>query len=326
MGVFVNREGLRQAGFRNLIQAGLLLVGMAAVLGACAWLIAGEAGIAATGVAVTAATLVVPRLGPATVMRLHRGAELPPWRVPELAAALKEIARRAGLAATPTLYWLPDRAVNAFAAGGPARAAIGLSDGAFRTLSLREMEAVLAHEVAHIATGDTGLLRLTELIAGATRFTALFGLTAGLLLALTGSAETVPVWTTLAFAAASPAVVLLQLAFARNREFAADLGAVALTGDPFGLISALERIEALGRRGWPWIVGGAARMLPPVLLRSHPPTRERVVRLLRQVQIASPAQDLLDSPAETSRIMTDGRRATAIGRSPFGRMHMGWRI
>lgn len=320
MSVYVDREGLRQAGLRTLIQAASLLTGMAAVLAVCAWLIAGEAAVIGTAAVVAFATLIVPRLGPGTIMRLHRGAALPAWRVPDLSAVLEQVARRADLPTVPALYWLPDRAVNAFAAGTPVRSAIGLSDGAFRTLTLREMQAVLAHEVAHIAAGDTNLLRLSELMASATRFTALFGLTACLLIVLTETVAAVPVLTTMAFAAASPAVTLLQLAFARNREFAADLGAVRLTGDPVGLVSALERIDSLGRRGWPWIVGGTARVLPPALLRSHPPTRERVERLLRQVQIASLAQDLLDSTTGSSRIINHGSRGALDGRSPFGGM------
>ncbi len=76
---------------------------------------------------------------------------------------------------------------------------------------------------------------------------------------------------------------LLQLALSRTREFEADLGSSLLTGDPKGLASAPAKLEqgrgSLFRRllmpGW-----GRA----PSLMQTHPPTRERIERLLSIVE------------------------------------------
>lgn len=289
MAVVLRQDGLKRAGWRNRAHAALLLGGMSAVLALCVWLVGGGSALLSAALVIAAGLVVMPALSPAMIMRLHRAVPVPARQVPELALNLADIARRAGLSAVPDLYWLPDRGINAVAVGGATRSAIGLSDGAFRSLTLREMRAVLAHEVTHIAAGDTRLLRLTGVIAQLTRWTALFGLLTCLVLLVFLGAVGVSWWTVAALGVASPLVALLELAFWRNREFAADLGGVTLTGDPMGLVAALDRIDNLERRNWPWLMGRVAPLPPPLLLRTHPPTGERVGRLLEHVRLTQPA-------------------------------------
>jgi heat shock protein HtpX len=74
---------------------------------------------------------------------------------------------------------------------------------------------------------------------------------------------------------------VLQLALSRTREYAADLGAVRLTGDPRGLASALHRLEQLNRGLLSRLFPGGGGMPIPNILRTHPETEERVERLLR---------------------------------------------
>jgi heat shock protein HtpX len=74
---------------------------------------------------------------------------------------------------------------------------------------------------------------------------------------------------------------VLQLALSRTREYAADLGAVQLTGDPRGLASALRRLEQLNRGLLSRLFPGAGRVPLPQFLQTHPETDERVRRLLR---------------------------------------------
>ena len=75
---------------------------------------------------------------------------------------------------------------------------------------------------------------------------------------------------------------LLQLALSRSREFNADLGAVRLTGDAKGLASALAKLERItSGTGFPWIVPGREKsQTVPATLRTHPPTDERIRRIL----------------------------------------------
>ena len=73
---------------------------------------------------------------------------------------------------------------------------------------------------------------------------------------------------------------LLQLALSRAREFDADLKAATLTRDPAGLASALRKLDRYQGAFWEEIVLPGRRMPEPSLLRTHPPTAERIERLL----------------------------------------------
>jgi heat shock protein HtpX len=81
-------------------------------------------------------------------------------------------------------------------------------------------------------------------------------------------------------------MVLLQLALSRSREFNADLGAVQLTGDANGLASALRKLERLNYHGsfWQRILQPGSHRAQPAFLRTHPPTEERVRRLLEHIE------------------------------------------
>jgi heat shock protein HtpX len=74
--------------------------------------------------------------------------------------------------------------------------------------------------------------------------------------------------------------LLLQLALSRTREFEADQGAAELTGDPEGLARALDRMEAQQRGLMQNLFGIGRSPVGSNLLRTHPPTEERIRRLM----------------------------------------------
>jgi heat shock protein HtpX len=135
-----------------------------------------------------------------------------------------------------------------------------LTDGMIRTLSLRELSGVLAHEISHIRNGDLWLMGLADTVSRLTRMMSLFGQILLLVLAPTIGA-------------------LLQLALSRTREYDADLGGALLTGDPMALAGALRKLERYGRGLWESLLMPGRRNPNPSLLRTHPPTEERIRRL-----------------------------------------------
>src|SRR5690606_39075279 len=142
-------------------------------------------------------------------------------------------------------YVEPVSIVNDIDTGARRHASNALNDGLLRRLSMLELQAVLAHEVAHIAQEDLRVMGLADSISRLTNLLALLGQVALLIsipVLLVGAAEIN--WIGLLLLAASPQLALLaQLGLSRVREFDADRMAVELTGDPHGLASALAKIE-----------------------------------------------------------------------------------
>nr|WP_293027451.1 M48 family metalloprotease [Natronococcus sp.] len=208
----------------------------------------------------------------------------------ELATIRTTVARLAGQADVPAPgLRLVDRRTPTALAGGyrPATSTIVLSRGIVDSLEGRELEAVLAHEIAHVANRDAAVL--TALSApGSVARTA------------TGRYGFNPVLEPLAML--TDAVSRAAVAFvARGREYAADDGAVAITGDPAGLAGALETLDTdLERRPEsdlrekdvttafsivppPWeehrFFDRTRRLLARGLFGTHPATERRIDRL-----------------------------------------------
>ena len=200
-------------------------------------------------------------------------------QAPELYDMVAALARSAGLSRSPALYLAQNGVLNAATVGSAQSASIIVTTGLLRRLSTREIYAVLAHELSHVANEDLTLFRFAEALRQAVNIfvrvgwlLVIFALPVVLATGtLTGSAI-------LALLGAPIAATLLQAALLRTREFEADRTAAELTGDPEGLAQALSRIE--------YVQENTLRMMLPVsrqshpLFRTHPPTRERVQRLL----------------------------------------------
>ncbi|MCB1954184.1 MAG: M48 family metalloprotease [Rhodocyclaceae bacterium] len=265
----------------NRLQSTVLLIAMLAIAGLAAHLLLGPVG-AVLALALACASLASdPAACAALTLRQLRARPLSRCEAPALWRILDDLALRAGLPATPVPHRVRSPVPNAFALGQVQDSAIGLTDALLAQLDRRELTAVLAHEVAHIAHDDLRMLNLTAQTARMTQWMALLG-QALLLLALpslwldTGWHVD---WLAVGLLAASPYLALwLQSGLSRTREFDADLKAVALTGDPRGLALALARIDAAQPR-WLHRALGLSRLRVPDWLSSHPATRARIGRL-----------------------------------------------
>jgi heat shock protein HtpX len=194
---------------------------------------------------------------------------------------------------------LPAPTVRLVGSRTPAAAAIGyrlatstivVSTELLEELDDRELEEVLAHEVAHVANRDAAVLTLLSAPGAAARET----------IDRQGGNPIIAVPAAVMVATSRFCAALV----ARSREYAADDGAVAITGDPAALASALETLDrgVAGRpttdlRGSaaafsivpvPWseqrFVDLSKRALYRRILGTHPRTRRRLERLERWVQ------------------------------------------
>jgi heat shock protein HtpX len=170
--------------------------------------------------------------------------------------------------------------MNAFTVGSPENAAIAVSQSLLDGLSYSEISAVLAHEVSHIRSNDMRIIGFADMANRLIHGLSLFGqllLIISLPLVLFGNSGINLI--AIALLIFAPVIsAMLQLALSRTREYNADLGAVELMGNPESLATALAKIEHHGttffkRLAWP--VNPDSQ-----ILRTHPPTRERIRRLL----------------------------------------------
>jgi len=202
-------------------------------------------------------------------------------------------ARAAGIAVPEVaIYDAPEP--NAFATG-PSRnnALVAVSTGLLHGMTPDEVEAVLAHEVSHVANGDMVTLTLIQGVVNT--FVIAIAKVAGYLVdrALSSGSDEEYQGPGLAYYVTSIAAELLLgilasavvLWFSRQREFRADAGGARLAGRG-KMIAALERLRALqdqpshlpSQMAAFGINGGVAEGLKRLFL-SHPPLEERIAAL-----------------------------------------------
>jgi heat shock protein HtpX len=174
--------------------------------------------------------------------------ELSPSELRPLRRLLENVSIAAGLSVTPELRIVDDAAPNAFAAGlRPEKSFVGVTTGLVRTMPKRELEAVLAHEVAHIRHRDTYLMTMAVVFAGVIALVADIGFRS---LAYGGRSRReaggiiVLVIALVGFVLAPFAAVLLRMSLSRRREFLADAGASEILNDPEAMALALRRLES----------------------------------------------------------------------------------
>ena len=297
----------------NALQSLLLVIVLIGICALAGMLLLGAAGFWLAIGACVAVLVFQPAASTRITLSLYRAQPIPPRAAPWLWHTQATLAERAELPTTPELYYVPSPMINAFAVGNRQRSAIAVTDGLLRGLSPRELTGVLAHETAHIASGDLRVMGLADYVSRLTSLLALAGqvfllLSLPWLLAGTLSVS----WAGLLLLIAAPHIALLaQLGLSRVREFDADLQAAALTGDPLGLAAALARIER-AQRSWLNVLLPGWGNPEPSWLRTHPATAERIRRLQ---SLATTAQSGQSRPAPPTY-----RHPAAMGHDD----HVGW--
>jgi len=173
-------------------------------------------------------------------------------QVPRLYEVMERLAAKARLP-MPKLYVIPEPAPNAFATGrNPQHASVAVTQGLLELMNDEELEGVIAHELSHVRNYDILVSSIAATIAGAITYLASMGRWAmifggygrdrdddrsgGGLAAL------------LMIFLAPFAALILQLFLSRTREYSADETGARMVGQPYGLISALQKLGAYNQR------------------------------------------------------------------------------
>lgn len=228
--------------------------------------------------------------------------ELPRARAPHLYERVEAIAAAMDIE-PPTLAVGRIGTPNALALGGPRDGLVVVDPSLFRLLDERQLEAILAHEFAHLENRDGLVKTLGSSVVRTVTGIATLALLPVIILAvgvaralayLQGdSPREITRAASEAYAYATAGVVVLLFvftlalrAYSRRRELAADDRAVAVTGQPIALASALTRIDRAARppEGLlsDLVIHGDEEGTLTRLLATHPPMEDRIERLVER--------------------------------------------
>lgn len=238
--------------------------------------------------------LSVSRASPKMVLKMYKAKALGPRDLPQLQEMFDRLVARADLEHKPTLYYVPSKMLNAFATGRGDQTVVAVTHGLLDKMNNREIGGVLAHELSHIKHNDVWVMSLAD---ASSRLTTLMGQIGQIMLVVSlgalffGMTLPVPMVGVAVLLLAPAASGLLQLALSRSREYEADYGAAQITGDPVGLASALKKVDQAHTSWLKKLVLPGRKVPEASLLRTHPPTDERIARLMAM-------EDLQELPAQ----------------------------
>jgi heat shock protein HtpX len=220
-----------------------------------------------------------------------------PEEAPDLHAMVERLCAMSDLP-KPRIAVIPTDVPNAFATGrSPKHAAVAVTNGLWKRLDPPEVEAVLAHELSHIANRDVLIMTVASFFAMLAAILTRFGLYAGMFGGGYGGRRDnnnqVPVWL-IVFAVSVVTYVIsyvLIRTISRYREYAADRGSALITGAPENLMSALQKIASgitqIPDRDLREVAGMNAFFIVPTnwrqqvgeLFMDHPPLEKRLAAL-----------------------------------------------
>jgi heat shock protein HtpX len=258
---------------RNVLKAWALLVGACGVFALIGWWLDGYRLLS---IFVFCGALLAGALywySDRVALGLVRARELPVGQAPGLHSTVERLAAVAGVT-KPRLYLMDDGLPRALAVGrGPRGSTIAVSSGLLAAATPAELEAVLAHELAHVRNRDV-VVQTSVVVLAAT------------LLEL----SRVGGWFSraLLFFLGPLASAFVHLLLSPKREFVADAAAAAICSSPHPMADALVRLdqasELVSFAGSPateplYTINPFMEVGLAALFVTHPPVGERVRRL-----------------------------------------------
>ena len=275
----------------NTIKTGFLLGTLTGLLMLIGGYFGGKQGVVIAFIFAAAMNFGAYWFSDKLILRMYNAQEVGESQAPQLYAMVKDLALKAGLP-MPKVYIVPGDTPNAFATGrNEDHAVVAVTEGILRMLNREELEGVLAHELTHIKNKDMLIGSIAATLAGAivmlanmAQWAAIFG----------GSSrddneEGSGVIGLIIMAILAPiAATIIQMAISRSREYLADEGGARVSGKPYGLAGALEKLsrasqtvpmEANPSTAHMFIVNPLTGKSLMNLFSTHPPIEERVARL-----------------------------------------------
>ena len=226
-------------------------------------------------------------------LAMYRAQPVTREQLPRAYQVVERLTQKAGIP-MPKMFVIPTESPNAFATGrNPQHASVAVTHGILSLLNDEELEGVLAHELGHVRNRDILTSSIAATLAGAITLLARLGFWAGMFGGAGGGErdrEGGGLGALAMLILAPVAAMLIQLWVSRTREFEADASGAHLTGNPYALASALEKISNVSRRVPLLASPNTAHLfiVAPLLsgemlanlFSTHPPIRARIERLI----------------------------------------------
>ncbi|HEX3660295.1 MAG TPA: zinc metalloprotease HtpX [Acidobacteriaceae bacterium] len=226
-------------------------------------------------------------------LAMYRAQPVSREELPRAYAVVERMTGKMGIP-MPKMYVIPTDSPNAFATGrNPQHASVAVTHGILQLLNDDELEGVLAHELGHVRNRDILTSSIAATLAGAITLLARMGWWAEMFGYGGGGGRDRRdggISALFMLILAPIAAMLIQLAVSRSREYEADATGAKITGNPYALASALEKLDAYSKRlpmpGSPttahlFIVEPLlSREMFANLFSTHPPIPKRIERLI----------------------------------------------
>ncbi|MEK6653593.1 MAG: zinc metalloprotease HtpX [Thermodesulfobacteriota bacterium] len=275
----------------NTIKTALLLGALTGLLMLIGGLFGGQQGVVIAFIFAMVMNFGSYWFSDKLVLRMYKARPVSESEAPELHAMVKNLALKASLP-MPHVYIIPGDTPNAFATGRDEHhAVVAVTEGILRILDRDELEGVISHELTHIKNRDMLIGSIAATLAGTivmlahmAQWAAIFGGASrddeeggGGIIGLILMAILAPI-----------AAAIIQMAISRSREYLADAGGAKISGKPYDLAGALEKLarasQAIPMGANPstahmFIVNPLTGRSLMNLFSTHPPIEERIARL-----------------------------------------------
>jgi heat shock protein HtpX len=277
----------------NTFKSSLLLVTLTVLLIAIGDHFGGQNGAIIAFVIAAVTNFISYFFSDKIALAMYRAQPATREQLPRVYSVLERLTAKQDLP-MPKIFVIPLDSPNAFATGrNPNHASVAVTQGILNLLTDDELEGVLAHELGHVRNRDILTSSIAATLAGAITLMARMAWWAQIFGGFGGGGDNRRrnggLSAIFMIVLAPIAATLIQLAVSRSREYEADATGAHMTGNPYALASALQKLDAYSKRVpmeasastahlfivAPLIGGGFGS-----LFSTHPPIPKRIERLI----------------------------------------------